>query len=225
MNIAIIGTGKIGKGIQALLPKDWKLLLACDAEHPLEKAPKETLSNIDLFFEFTEPKASRKNINFICGSKKGTKIVCGTTGWNIAEVKDKVMETGALLLHSANFSLGINAINNLVANLSKDLSTKNGFKVSMSEYHHVHKKDSPSGTAKMLVATIESNGQKCPITSFREGEIPGIHIIQFKSEFETVEIKHEVSSRQVFCAGAIAGAEWLLKQNRPGIYNSNDVIA
>ncbi len=223
MNIAIIGTGKMGKGLQALLPKDWKLVLACDLANPLEKTPKETLSSIDIFFEFTEPNACKNNINFICESKKGAKIVCGTTGWDVSEVKDKVTKSGALLLYSANFSIGIGAINSSLENLTKSLSTKKGFTVSMSESHHIHKKDSPSGTAKMLAATIESNGQKCPITSVREGEILGVHTVQFRSEFETIEIKHEITSRQCLCAGAIAAADWLTKQSNPGIYSFNDV--
>jgi len=224
MNVAIIGTGKMGQGLKAMLPNGWKLVLACDLQNPLQKVSKEALANVDIFFEFTEPGACKKNINSICSAQKGAKIVCGTTGWDSSEVKEKVLGADALLLHSANFSIGVKAINNLIPDLTKALSAKNGFTASISEYHHVHKKDSPSGTAKMLAATIEKNGQKCPIESFREGEIAGIHIIKFKSEFETIEIKHEVSSRQVFCAGAIAGAQWLIGQNEPGIYTFSDVM-
>jgi len=224
MKVAIVGYGKMGKGLASLMPKDWELSLVCDVDNPLLQAPKDQISSIDVFFEFTEPKISKENITFICETKKGAKIVCGTTGWNVSEVKDTVLRTKSLLLYSANFSLGINVLNNLLGALSSSLTSKNGFETSITEIHHVHKKDIPSGTAKLLASTIEEKGQKCPITSIREGEYPGTHIIQFKSEFETVEIKHEVSSRQVFCAGAILSAKWLMEQKGPGIYSFNDVI-
>ena len=225
MNIAIIGYGKMGQGIASLMPKDWTLKLKCDIDNPLERLKKEELSGIDLFFEFTEPGVSKNNIRFICEAKKGAKIVSGTTGWDVTEIKDTIVKSGSMLLHSANFSLGINTINSILGTLSASLNKKNGFGTSMTEYHHKNKKDSPSGTAKLLAATIEGKGEKCPITSIREGEHPGIHIIQFKSEFETIELKHEVSSRQVFCAGAILSAQWLLKQKNSGIYSFSDVIS
>lgn len=225
MNIAIIGYGKMGQGIAALMPKDWTLKLKCDVDNPLERLKKEELAGIDLFFEFTEPGVSKNNLKLICEAKKGAKIVSGTTGWNVIEAKETIMRSGAMLLHSANFSLGINTINSILGNLSASLNTKAGFVTSMTEYHHKNKKDSPSGTAKLLAATIEAHGEKCPITSIREGEYPGTHIVQFKSEFETIEVKHEVCSRQVFCTGAILSAQWLLKQKESGIYSFSDVIS
>lgn len=224
MNIAIIGYGKMGQGIASLMPKDWTLKLKCDIDNPLERLKKEELSGIDLFFEFTEPGVSKNNIKLICEAKKEAKIVSGTTGWDVIEAKEAIMRSGSMLLHSANFSLGINTINSILGNLAASLNKGNGFSISMKEYHHKNKKDSPSGTAKLLAATIEAKEEKCPITSVREGEYPGIHIVQFKSEFETIEVKHEVSSRQVFCAGAVLSAKWLAGQKRPGIYSFSDVI-
>ena len=225
MNIAIIGYGKMGQGLTSLMPNNWTLKFKCDIDNPLEILKKEELSDIDLFFEFTEPGVSKNNIKFICEAKKGAKIVSGTTGWNVAEVRDTVVKSSSMLLHSANFSLGIAAINNVLGTLSASLNKNNGFGISLTEYHHKNKKDSPSGTAKLLAATIEKQGKSCPITSIREGEYPGIHIVQFKSEFETIEVKHEVSSRKVFCAGALLSAQWLLKQKEPGLYNFTDVIS
>ncbi len=225
MNIAVIGYGKMGQGITSVMPKDWTLKLKCDADNPLEGLKKEELTGIDLFFEFTEPGVSKNNIKLICGAKKGARIVSGTTGWDVSEIKDMVISSKAMLLHSSNFSIGINNINSILGTVSASLNKTKGFKASITEYHHKNKKDSPSGTAKMLAATIEDKGQSCPITSIREGEYPGIHIIKFNSEFETVEIKHEVCSRRVFCVGAVASAQWLLKQKKPGLYTFADVIS
>ena len=228
MNVAIIGYGKMGRGIHALMPKEWDLKLVCDPNAKLDKVitvrslnetPKELLTNIDLFFEFTEPGASKNNITFICNHKKGAMIVSGTTGWDPKEIESVLDSSGSFLLHSANFSVGINAIKKILKDLTTSLSKDSGFTVSITDIHHQHKKDSPSGTAKVLASIIEENGQNCPITSIREGEVPGIHTIKFVSEFETIELKHEVVSRQVLCMGAILSVKKLKQQTKPGLYS------
>jgi len=73
----------------------------------------------------------------------------------------------------------------------------------------------------MLVAKaeiIKRSGIECPIKSIREADHTGTHMIRFESEFETIEIKHEAKSRDVFCIGAIYSAEWLSEQQKPGVY-------
>jgi 4-hydroxy-tetrahydrodipicolinate reductase len=235
MNIAILGFGKMGQQIAALMKKGQALKLIIDpgkVKGPkgvpvfkdINSTPKKILNSIDVFIEFTEPAQAKKNILSIIKAKKGAKIVSGTTGWNVKDVEKNVKRTGALLLHSANFSLGINTIASVLPVISKTLNKGKGFNTSMTEYHHKHKKDAPSGTAKMLAGIMAKNKTKCPITSVREGTHPGTHIISFDSGYETIEIKHEVRNRDVFCVGTLIGAEWIKGQKKPGSYEFSDVV-
>jgi 4-hydroxy-tetrahydrodipicolinate reductase len=235
MNIAILGFGRMGQEIAALMKKGQTLKLIIDTGKvkgpkgvpvftDIDSTPKKILNSIDVFIEFTEPAQAKKNILSVIKAKKGAKIVSGTTGWNVRDVEKNVKKGGALLLYSANFSLGINTIASILPVLSKTLNKGKGFNTSMTEYHHKHKKDAPSGTAKMLAGIMEKNKVKCPITSVREGTYPGTHIICFDSEYETIEVKHEVRNRDVFCVGALIGADWINDKKKPGIYEFSNVV-
>lgn len=235
MNIAIIGFGKMGKGIASLLKKDKKIKFIVDPlnsketkKTPIFKkindVPEDLIRSVDIFMEFTEPKKAKENILNIIKRKKNARIICGTTGWDSETIYKDVKNSGALLLHSSNFSIGINALSKLVNELTGTMLDTDNFDVSIVEHHHEHKKDSPSGTASMLANIMDDNGFACSITSIRQGDNPGTHIIYFDSEFETIEIKHEVNDRRVFCLGVLMAAEWLIKQKESGIYDFSDVI-
>ncbi|MEI6079909.1 MAG: dihydrodipicolinate reductase C-terminal domain-containing protein [bacterium] len=235
MNIAILGFGKMGKGIASLIDKKHSIKFIIDPGKTenysgapvfkeIQDAPKELINVIDVFIEFTEPKASKQNLLSIMKAKKGAKIISGTTGWNVNDIDKEVNNAEALLLHSANFSFGVNVLASALNDMARSLSKGSDFEASMVEYHHKNKKDAPSGTAKMLASIMEYNDLKCPIVSVRTGSYPGTHIISFDSEHETIEIKHEARDRKVFCSGALIAAEWISKQDRPGIYKFSDII-
>ncbi len=211
MNIAIVGFGKIGQAIAKLAQPKHKICLTVDSPKDMENLDPAILSKIDVFFEFTSPEAAASNILSIIKAKNDAKIVCGTTGWDVNSVKSAIERSEAILLVSSNFSVGINVIKPCLKGLANELSDK-GFSASMSDLHHQHKKDAPSGTAKTLAELIESAGMKCPIKSYREGEYVGTHTIRFESEYEVIEIRHEAKNRDVFCMGAIHKAEWLNEQ-------------
>jgi 4-hydroxy-tetrahydrodipicolinate reductase len=89
----------------------------------------------------------------------------------------------------------------------------------MTEIHHIHKLDAPSGTALSLKEDIDSSFE---IESVREGEVPGTHIINYNSEIDSIEIKHEAHNRNGFAFGAVLAAEWI--NNKKGIFSMNDVL-
>jgi 4-hydroxy-tetrahydrodipicolinate reductase len=98
------------------------------------------------------------------------------------------------------------------------------FDIKVDETHHVHKKDSPSGTAKMIARVIkEASGKEVPIEAFREGEVIGNHGIVFDGEFENLEIRHDAKSRDVFAAGALEAAKFVAGKT-PGLYSMTDVL-
>ena len=108
--------------------------------------------------------------------------------------------------------------------------------VSMKEIHHIHKLDAPSGTAITLAEGIagenpeitgwslapELKEGKVPILSERTGEVPGTHVVTYKSDVDTIEISHEAHSRKGFALGAVVSAEWIV--GRRGVFGMDDLL-
>ena len=101
------------------------------------------------------------------------------------------------------------------------------FAVSVSEVHHVHKKDVPSGTAlKLAEAVAAARGvapSAIPIASERRGEVAGDHEVNFVSTSEQLTLAHSVTSRSVFADGAVSAARWVVRQPA-GRYSMQDVL-
>ena len=115
-----------------------------------------------------------------------------------------------------NFSVGVPMLLELLAMAVPTLPE--GWSIQLSDVHHVHKKDAPSGTAKRIAAAIAAAGGPAdvPITSERVGETVGEHTVVLTGPGERVEIKHVATSRAVFAIGALRWAEWLARQP-PGL--------
>jgi 4-hydroxy-tetrahydrodipicolinate reductase len=161
--------------------------------------------------------------------ERGVPVVCGTTGWydRYDEVAAACRRSSGKMLTATNFSLGMNimfALNERLATLMQG----RGYSVSISETHHVHKLDAPSGTAITLQEQIAECGRRekedIPITSHRVGEVPGIHTVVYDSPIDTLTLTHEAHSRAGLAQGAVLAAEWLA-QARPGVYTMKDVLA
>ena len=120
-------------------------------------------------------------------------------------------------------SVGIN----LVAEALKLLASRLGgeFKITITEAHHIHKKDAPSGTALLLKNAMAAAGQAIEIKSIREGEIVGDHTVFFSGPAETIEVTHRAQSRDVFVLGALKAAAFLAKNGKPGkLYTMQDAL-
>ena len=145
-------------------------------------------------------------------------MVIGTTGIDPAgEEKIQSAARSIPIVFSPNMAVGVNLLFNIVREAARVLGKD--FKINIDETHHVHKKDSPSGTAKMIAKVIdEASGVKAPIEAFREGEVIGNHGVVFDGEYEHIEIRHDAKSRDVFAAGSIKAAKFLLDKKN-GLYN------
>ena len=144
----------------------------------------------------------------------GIPLITGTTGWyeNIEKVKDLCLSTNSAFFYSHNFSIGVNIFFEANRKLSKMLNSVGGYNVSMEEVHHIHKLDSPSGTAiKAADDIIEAfdnlnswknqkqvNNGELAIVSKREGEVNGDHSISFESNIDSITISHSAKSRKGF---------------------------
>ena len=115
----------------------------------------------------------------------------------------------------------------------------NGFEnydVSMTETHHIHKLDAPSGTAVTLAEGIlanidrknswvlgaEKQADQIGIEAVREGEVPGIHTIRYDSDVDTITITHSAKSREGFALGAVLAAEFTA--GKTGMLTMQDML-
>jgi 4-hydroxy-tetrahydrodipicolinate reductase len=150
-------------------------------------------------------------------------MVIGTTGLDASQENDIAERSRNIpIVFAPNMSIGVNLLFKIVKEAAGALS--GDFDIRIDETHHIHKKDSPSGTAKMINKVIkEASGQDVPIKAFREGEVIGNHGIMFESEFETLEIRHNAKTRDVFAAGALKAAKFL-KDKSSRLYTMADVL-
>ncbi|MFH1836840.1 MAG: 4-hydroxy-tetrahydrodipicolinate reductase [Candidatus Omnitrophota bacterium] len=176
---------------------------------------------IDCLIDFTLPRPTLEHLK-IC-SERGVPMVIGTTGFSEEEkAKIKIASQKAAIVFSPNMAIGVNLLFKIVSEAAKVLGEE--FKIKIDETHHVHKKDSPSGTAKMIAEKIkESIGRDIPIEAAREGEVIGNHGIIFDGEYENIEIRHDAKSRDVFAKGAVKAAKFVIGK-KPGLYSMADVL-
>ncbi|MEA3490047.1 MAG: 4-hydroxy-tetrahydrodipicolinate reductase [Candidatus Omnitrophota bacterium] len=202
--------------------KDLGLVLGAD-ELGVEVTsdPAGACGGIDCLIEFTLPAPTLEHLE-VCRKEK-VPMVIGTTGLEEGEVARIREASGVIpIVFSPNMAVGVNLLFNIVREAAGVLG--GDFSIKIDETHHVHKKDSPSGTAKMIATIVKrSTGVEPPIEAFREGEVIGNHGIVFEGEYERLEIRHDARSRDVFAAGALKAAKFLSGRS-PGLYSMTDVL-
>ncbi|HKW48494.1 MAG TPA: dihydrodipicolinate reductase C-terminal domain-containing protein [Gemmatimonadaceae bacterium] len=224
--LAIIGMGKMGRVLEQLAPeRGWDVVARIGSASNRDGAgvTPTSLNGADAAIEFTLPNAAVANVRAAVAAR--TPIVVGTTGWlsELPALSEWVTQHKGALLTAANFSLGVNAFEQIVALASRLLSTAGGFDAHLVETHHAAKKDAPSGTAGMLHdAASRAWPREIPITSIRTGSVPGTHELVFDAPFETVTLAHVARDRRVFAEGALVAAAWLI--GRTGMFTMRDVI-
>ena len=201
--------------------------ISCTIDTPADMAEKErVLRQSDVAVEFTTPQTAADNITKCL--RLGVPIVCGTTGWydRFDEIAALCREREGALFTATNFSIGMNimfAINERLASLMRG---RDSYKADITETHHVHKLDAPSGTAITLRDQIVQCGGRSkddiPVKSFRIGEVPGIHTVRYDSDVDTISISHEAKSRRGLAEGALLAAEFL--PGRQGVFTMKDLL-
>jgi 4-hydroxy-tetrahydrodipicolinate reductase len=152
----------------------------------------------------------------------GGRIVVGTTGWysHLPEMKALAYKRGGALLYGTNFSMGVQKLFKLTAELAR----LEGYEFSITETHHTSKLDAPSGTAITLKEIIQQvrPGVDVPITSHRIGDAKGEHVVTAKSDTDELAIRHEAFSRRGFALGAVRAAEWI--QGKSGAWEFREIF-
>ena len=261
-NIAIIGAGgRMGKalievisvtdGVQltAALERPDSSLIGVDAgelagigrNNVAVEASLETADTFDVLIDFSIPAVTAANAKFC--AEHGKKMVIGTTGLN-AEQLEQVQgasRSNALCMAS-NYATGVNLLFKLAELAASVLG--DDVDIEISEAHHRHKIDAPSGTALSLgesvagalgrdlkeVAVYGREGQTgardrqtIGFATVRAGDIVGDHTVLFAAEGERVEITHKASSRTAFARGAVRAAKWLADKES-GLFDMQDVL-
>lgn len=201
MKIALIGYGKMGHMIESIaLERGHEIVARIDAGDTFD------LNGAEVAIEFTTPATAKENI--LRAWAQNVPVVCGTTGWDAASLieEDKRIHTKPMLIWKSNFSVGVNIFFELNKALSSAMKEQPQYTPSITETHHIHKLDKPSGTAKTLAEQIGTN---VAIESIREGEVPGTHVVTWDSEEDTIIITHVAKGRRGFALGAVLAAEGL----------------
>ena len=173
----------------------------------------EAFRSADVAIEFTTPLTAKDNI--LRAWAQGVPVVCGSTGWNAQELldEDKRIHEKPMLVWSSNFSVGVNIFFEMNKWLAEKMENQPQYTPSITETHHIHKLDKPSGTAKTLAEGIRDIGiprfRDIEIESIREGEVPGTHEVMWDSEEDTIVITHIAKGRRGFALGAVLAAEQL----------------
>jgi 4-hydroxy-tetrahydrodipicolinate reductase len=209
MLILVLGKGKTGSLVAEVARERGHGVRALDIyenEHASAlTAP--NLASVDVVVDFTAPEAAVENMRAVLAL--GGRIVVGTTGWyaQLDAMKALAAKRGGGLLYCTNFSIGVQKLFRLTA----ELAQLDGYNFSIDETHHTSKLDAPSGTALTLKEIILSvrPGIEIPVTSHRVGDAKGEHIVTARSEYDILELRHDAASRRGFALGAVRGAEWL----------------
>ena len=246
MKIAILGYGKMGRIIEKIAQdRKHEIVLKIDVDNQHELTA-ENLQKADVAIEFSTPATVLEHIEACFKAK--VPIIVGTTGWygHLQRLKDECEQEGSTMLYASNFSVGVNVFFHVNKVLARLMNNYPYYDVQVEEIHHIHKLDSPSGTAITIaegivegldrknewvnILTTEGNegmddtvkADQLLIESLRIDSVPGTHTVVYDSEVDTIEFKHTAHNRNGFALGAVLAAEWV--QGKKGFYSAKDMF-
>jgi 4-hydroxy-tetrahydrodipicolinate reductase len=224
MHLLVLGRGKTGSLVAEVAAEHKHHIVIVGAKENPSAAglTSQRLGGIDAVIDFTTPQCVLGNIEACV--KAGKNMVVGTTGWHLHldHVRHLVEQHGTGFVYSSNFSVGVNLFLDVARAAAASL--RHDYSGQIFERHHAQKKDAPSGTAIVLQQVIrEASGQSegLEITSFREGDVVGLHEVVLESPADRIYLCHDAKSRRGFAEGAVRAAEWLA--GKKGFYDFKDV--
>ena len=238
MRIALLGYGRMGREIeQAAVAGGHTVIVRTDVHNPGD-FNSSVASGCDVAIEFTGPAAAADTI--IQALSFGVPVVSGSTGWldRYDEVVRLCAEKKGSFIHSSNYSIGVNILFRLNTELERIMNLLPDYRAAIEEIHHVKKLDAPSGTAITIAKDIAgkhhtydgwqkagetADPEKIPVTSVREGTVPGIHTVTWTSDADIITLRHEALSRKGFAAGALLAAMYI--STRTGVFTMADVLS
>lgn len=240
-NLLITGqSGRMGQALMQAASADPDSTVT--ATHDVGQDLDAAVQKADCIIDFTVHSFTAQVVE--AALKHGTRLVIGTTGHSDEE-REMIRKAAEKLpiVFASNYSVGVNTLFWLTRHAARIL-TQDRFDIEVTEMHHRHKIDSPSGTARTLLEILnEETGTtyKDDIThgrlgnigprpqreigmhTLRGGDVVGDHTVMFAADGERVELTHKASSRLTFAAGAVRAAKWLESQPA-GLYDMQDVL-
>ena len=238
MKIAIVGAaGRMGQKLCALAEgTELEVVSKVDVAEGYDRTWAADVEGvIDFSYHTAVPPSVEK------AAAAGIPYVIGTTG--ITAEEQKTVDAAAKripVVQSGNYSLGVNLLLELVKKAASVLGPE--YDIEVTEMHHRHKKDAPSGTALMLAKSAAAGrgasddfvygrhgdiGERpvgeIAIHALRGGSVVGDHTVMFAGDLERVELTHKAQDRTAFAAGALKALAWA-KGKTPGIYSMRDVL-
>ena len=242
MKIALTGYGKMGHMIEKIAQQRGHEVVCVIDKDNTSDFDSDAFRSADCVIEFSTPATAVENIRN--SFSQGVPVVCGTTGWTDAmpEIKEICDNRNGTFLFASNFSVGVNIFMAVNRYLARIMNAYPQYKPHMVETHHIHKLDHPSGTAITLADEIISATDRIgawmepddsrmkeadrntilEIDHIRQGEVPGIHTIDWDSDVDTITISHSAKSREGFALGAVIAAEWLA--DKKGFHTIGEVF-
>ena len=235
MKIALVGYGKTGQTVKRTIDETEGMECVGVVSSKSLKDLSEIKEKIDVIVDFSHP----SNLEMIMeyAEKNLTALVIGTTGYKEEQISAiKAMAQKVPVVYTSNFSLGITIFQQVLKQITPVL--RDSFDIELIEKHHRMKVDAPSGTAKMLLASLEEGkeypkvygreglgkrGEEIGVHVVRGGTIPGEHTVIFAGEDEIFEITHRAGSNRIFAAGAVLAAQFAAGK-APGLYDMKDVL-
>ncbi len=238
MKILLIGYGKMGQTIAGLAASRGHAIAGIvDHQAGSQRIEDFTPAQVDVAIEFTHPEAAFANVAACL--RQGLPVVCGSTGWlhQFDEASQLVQATQGALFYASNYSVGVNLFFHFNAYIAAKMNQfAAGYDVQLTEIHHIHKVDQPSGTALTAAHGILENfpakttwrnapaqaPHELAVLSERRGEVVGTHEVRYVSSADTIELRHEAHSRAGFALGALLAAEWL--PGRHGVFGMKELL-
>jgi 4-hydroxy-tetrahydrodipicolinate reductase len=224
MKLLILGRGKTGSLVAEVASQRRHNIQVVGATENTGGAAltSEKLRGIDVVIDFTAPSCVPSHIDACVQANKN--MVVGTTGWHgeLDRIRKLIEQQDTGLIYAANFSIGVNLF--LEVARASAAALQHDYTGQIFERHHAHKKDAPSGTAITIQHVMrEASGKNDPleITSFREGDVVGMHEVVLESPADRIYLCHDAKSRQGFADGAVRAAEWIA--GKKGFYDFKDV--
>lgn len=240
MRIVILGYGKMGHEVEQIaIQRGHEVVYRIDTEQDWYYNI-DGIADCDVVIEFSTPATAIANIEKCF--ELDIPMVIGTTGWyeHLDEISSRCKNEGHTLFYAPNFSIGMNFVFKLNKEMAR-FAQKYDYQLDITETHHIHKLDKPSGTAIKLAEDIidnnedyeywmlddedeplNDNAKMLRVNAIREGEVFGIHEIKALSDCDEITLRHEAFSRKGFATGAVIAAEFI--QNKKGIYTMEDLL-
>lgn len=249
MKIALIGYGKMGHMIEQIaLERGHEIVCKIDVNNQ-DDFDSPAFASADVAIEFTNPTAAYGN--YLRAFAHNVKVVSGSTGWmkdHKADVEALCKDGQQTLFWASNFSIGVAIFSAVNKYLAKIMNQFPQYDVKMTETHHIHKLDAPSGTAITLAEDIidsldrkkswkagttvwddghvdgteDHKSDELLVDSIRHDEVPGIHSIAYDSEADCITITHDAHSRKGFALGAVLAAEFT--KDHKGLLTTSDLF-